>query len=500
MTSYNNQTSTALYEQYKSLMLQVADLRYAAAVLQWDEETYMPPKGAAIRGRQLATLSETAHSLFTDKKLYELLHALNERNDLSTDERINVQLSFEDVTRQQKLTPTFVRNMSEAVSQSFHQWVVAKQSNDFQSFAPYLNKVILLKQEEAAIRGHSGHPYNAMLDEYERGSTVAQLDKLFDALKPVLLSLIPAATTFTNVNTDFLNRHYDKDEQWEWGLFLLKELGFDFDAGRQDLSAHPFTTNFSAQDVRLTTCVDTHDFRNMTWSTIHELGHGLYEQGLPIEEYGLPAGEYCSLSIHESQSRLWENCVGRSWGFIQKYYPVLQQKFSNQLADIDAAHFFKAINKVQPSLIRTEADELTYHAHIIIRYTIEKELFEKTISTEDIPTRWNELYKHHLGIVVPDDSRGCLQDVHWSHGSFGYFPTYSTGSLYAAQFWDAYQQIHAMQGPLNYTQLLAWLRKQIHAHGRKYTSEDLCRRVTGHGLNTDFFINYIRQKYSTIRQ
>lgn len=500
MSNYNNQSSIALYEQYKDYMQQVADIRYAAAVLQWDEETYMPPKGAAIRGRQLATLSETAHKLFTDTKLYELLQVLIERNDLSIDQGINVQLSLEDVQRQQKLSPAFVRNMSEAVSQSFHQWVLAKQSNDFQLFAPYLNKVLTLKQEEASIRGYIGHPYNAMLDEYERGSTVAQIDKLFEGLKPVLSSLIPAATAFTNVNTDFLNRNFNKDEQWNWGMYLLKELGFDFDAGRQDISAHPFTTNFSAQDVRITTRVDTNDLKNMTWSTLHELGHGLYEQGLPIEEYGLPAGEYCSLSIHESQSRLWENCVGRSWAFIEKYYPILQQKFSTQLSDIDAQQFYKAINKVQPSFIRTEADELTYHSHIIIRYTIEKELFEKTITVADIPTRWNELYKQHLNLIVPDDRRGCLQDVHWSHGSFGYFPTYSTGSLFAAQFWKYYQQTLLSVDPTNYAHLLAWLRKEIHTHGRKFTSGNLCRMITGQGLQTEYFTSYIRQKYSTIRQ
>ncbi len=500
MNSFKSQTSIALYEQYKNYMQQVADIKYAAAVLQWDEETYMPQKGAAIRGRQLATLSETAHRMFTGKDLFELLQVLNERADLSIDQSINVQLSLEDVLRQQKLSPVFVRNMSEAVSQSFHQWVLAKQSNDFHSYAPYLNKVLTLKQEEADIRGFIGHPYNAMLDEYERGSTVAQLDKLFDDLKPLLLSLIPSATSFTNINTDFLNKEYDKEQQWEWGIFLLKELGFDFDAGRQDISAHPFTTNFSAQDVRITTRVDTNDLKNMTWSTLHELGHGLYEQGLPIEEYGLPAGEYCSLSIHESQSRLWENCVGRSWGFVQKYYPVLQQRFSNQLTDIDAEQFYKAINKVQPSLIRTEADELTYHAHIIIRYTIEKELFEKMITVSDIPTRWNELYKHHLDIIVPNDRQGCLQDVHWSHGSFGYFPTYSTGSLYAAQFWYFFQQSPASIKPTSYTHLLEWLREKIHAHGRKYTSENLCKMVTGQSLQTDFFISYIRQKYSKIRQ
>lgn len=498
--TYSAQATESLYEQYKTYMQQVADMRYAAAVLQWDEETYMPPKGAAMRARQLATLSETAHRMFTDNNFYHLLQVLNERTELSELQQTNVALSLEDVGRQQKLSASFVRKLSEAVSHSFHQWVHAKEQNDFTLFAPQLEKLVLLKKEEAQIRGYENHPYNAMLYEYEKGSTVTHLDQLFENLKSSLHTVMDAAVSFTNVDTSFLYQNYEKEAQWSWGMFLLKELGFDFDAGRQDISAHPFTTNFSAHDVRITTRIDPNDFNNMTWCTLHEMGHALYEQGLPVEEYGLPAGEYCSLSIHESQSRLWENCVGRSLAFTEKYYPFLQERFKAQLAGIDVLHFYKAINKVQPSLIRTEADELTYHFHIIIRYTIEKELFDNTITIKDIPARWNELYRQYLGITVPDDRRGCLQDVHWSHGSFGYFPTYSTGSMYAAQFWHSYQRSHDALVNTNYTELLQWLRKEIHRMGRTYTSEALCTRVTGCGLNTDFFINYIRHKYSTIRQ
>lgn len=498
--SYSSETTQALYEQYKNYMQQVADMRYAGAVLQWDEETYMPVKGAAIRARQLATLSETAHRMFTDKDFYHLLNALSERQDMTDLQRANATLSLEDAARQQKLSPSFVRKLSEAVSHSFHQWVHAKEKNDFTLFAPQLEKLVSLKKEEAEIRGYELHPYNAMLHEYEKGSTVQHLDELFGHLQISLHSLMEQAVSFTDADTSFLYKHYDKDVQWSWGLFLLNELGFDFEAGRQDISAHPFTTNFSAQDVRITTRIDTHDFNNMTWSTLHELGHALYEQGLPAEEYGLPAGEYCSLSIHESQSRLWENCAGRSLAFTEKYYPLLQERFGVQLGDIDALHFYKAINKVQPSLIRTEADELTYHFHIIIRYSIEKELFDNTIKVQDIPARWNELYRQYLGITVPDDRRGCLQDVHWSHGSFGYFPTYSTGSMYAAQFWNAYQQKNNDADHTNYAHLLQWLRTEIHSRGRRYTSEALCTKVTGSGLNTEYFIRYIRHKYSRIRQ
>ena len=283
---------------------------------------------------------------------------------------------------------------------------------------------------------------------------------------------------------------------------LIKQLGFDFDGGRQDIAEHPFTTNFSSQDVRLTTRIDENDFSNMTWSCIHECGHGLYEQGLPATGYGLPLGEYTSLSIHESQSRLWENNVGRSLDCWRYFFPKAQACFPQSLGDISLPDFYKGINKVQPSFIRTEADELTYHFHVQVRYELEKKLIEGSLQAKDIPAWWNEHYHQLLGVVVPDDRQGCLQDVHWSHGSFGYFPTYSLGSLYAAQFFAFAQKnipdltMHITNG--EYKPLLNWLRTCIHVHGRKFTSEELCNRITGEGLNIDFFMQYASNKYKEI--
>ncbi len=283
---------------------------------------------------------------------------------------------------------------------------------------------------------------------------------------------------------------------------MIKQLGFDFEAGRQDIAEHPFTTNFSSQDVRLTTRIDENDFSNMTWSCIHECGHGLYEQGLPVTFYGLPLGEYTSLSIHESQSRLWENNVGRSLNNWRYFYPVAQQYFPEQLNDVSLQQFYKGINKVQPSFIRTEADELTYHFHVLIRYELEKKLLEGTLQTKDIPAYWNEQYNKLLGVNVPEDRQGCLQDVHWSHGSFGYFPTYSLGSFYAAQFFAAAQKnipnltLSITNG--NYKPLLEWLRTSVHVHGRRFTSEELCERITGETLNIDYFMRYATDKYKDI--
>ncbi|MEJ7684685.1 MAG: carboxypeptidase M32 [Segetibacter sp.] len=276
-------------------------------------------------------------------------------------------------------------------------------------------------------------------------------------------------------------------------------MGFDLTAGRQDISEHPFTTNFSSHDVRITTRINENDFANMTWSTIHEVGHALYEQGLPAQEYGLPLGEYASLGIHESQSRLWENCVGRGNAFWQYYYPKLQQYFPQQFNNVSEKQFVNAINKVQPSLIRTEADELTYHFHVMVRYELEKHLIAGSLQVKDIPVYWNDQYKALLGIDVPDDKQGCLQDVHWSHGSFGYFATYSLGSFYAAQFWEQAQtNIPGLKNHIadegNTGLLLNWLRNNIHSHGRFYTSDELCLKVTGKKLDSTVFINYLTDK------
>lgn len=279
-------------------------------------------------------------------------------------------------------------------------------------------------------------------------------------------------------------------------------MGFDFEAGRQDYSEHPFTTSFAPTDVRITTRVDEGNFASMLWSCIHEGGHGLYEQGLPEDQYGLPLGAATSLGIHESQSRLWENNVGRSVGFWSFFYPRLQKRFPEPLRNVTAQDFINAANKVEPSLIRTEADEVTYHFHVLIRYEIEKELIAGQLSTSDLPARWNELYAYYLGVTPKDDKTGVLQDVHWSHGMFGYFPTYTLGSFYAAQFFQQVQQdIPDLDNKIaagDLSPLLEWLRSSVHQYGRQYNSEELCNRITGQGLDPRFFIAYAKQKYGQV--
>jgi carboxypeptidase Taq len=491
-----------LYAAYKTKMQKIADVKYATAVLQWDQETYLPPKGNDFRGRQLATLSEIAHEQFTTEAMGAMLHELNSKDDLSYSQKRNVQLSLEDYDRNKKLSSEFVRKMSETVTITYHAWVKARNDNSFAAFQQPLHTLIDLKKQEADMLGYQHHPYNALMNDYDKGLTVATVDAIFSDLKPQLLSLLESIKNKPQVDNSFLHQHFDKDAQWKFGMQILQQIGFDFEAGRQDISVHPFTTSFNNRDVRVTTRIDENDFGNMTWSCIHEGGHALYEQGLPAEEYGLPLSEYCSLSIHESQSRLWENCVGRGLPFWQHNFPLLKTFFEKQCSNLSVDTFYKGINKVETSLIRTEADELTYHFHIMIRYEIEKLLIEGTITSKDIPAYWNEHYQKYLGVTVPDDKRGCLQDIHWSHGSFGYFATYSLGSMYAAQLYAAIEKENASVNKEvadgNTTFILNWLRKNIHQYGRQYTSQELCNKITGEPLNTKYFMDYATKKFDGI--
>ena len=491
-----------LYEQYRSKMHRIADIRYANAVLQWDQETYLPPKGASFRGQQISTLSEIAHHFFSEESLGSLLQELSAKDGLTVEEQRNVALTLEDYTKNKKYTPAFVRALSEQTNKAFHSWIEARKKNDFAVFENDLEALVQLKRQEADILGYEGHPYNALLNEFEKGATVALLDKTFSELLPSLEALLLKIMARPQVDNSFLHQHFPKQQQWDWGMHLIRCLHFDFEAGRQDISEHPFSTSFNPFDVRITTRIDEADFGNMTWSCIHETGHALYEQGLPAYQYGLPLGEACSYSIHESQSRLWENNVGRSQAFWQYYYPELQNRFPDQFGAIDLERFYKGINKVQPSFIRTEADEITYHFHVYIRYELEKQLLQGSLHTHDIPAFWNEQYKKWMHIDVPDARKGCLQDVHWSHGSFGYFPTYSLGSLYAAQFYAAAEKQlgHLNEDAANghMAPLLQWLRTGIHEKGRMYTSEELCKKITGETLNVLYFGNYLWAKFSTI--
>ncbi len=494
--------SKELYENYREHMRRVADIKAALALMQWDQETYLPAKGTEFRAQQVATLSEMAHELATSDKLGSLLESLESADELNETERKNISLTREDFIKQKKYPPSFVRKMSETVSRSFNAWNQAKKENRFSLFEKELAELVGLKKEETELVGYKVHPYDALMDEFEKGCTVAFVDKLFGDMLPRLRSILEKIQQSNAPDDTFLFKSFDKKKQWDFGMQVIAELGFDFEAGRQDISSHPFSTSFNKFDVRITTRIDEHDFSSMLFSCIHETGHALYEQGLPESEYGLPSGEFASLGIHESQSRLWENHVGRSRSFWKFYFPKVLEKFPDEFKGISEEMFYRAINKVKPSLIRTESDELTYHFHVMIRYEIEKMLITGDLKTADIPAYWNELYRKWLGVNVPDNRQGCLQDVHWSHGSFGYFPTYSLGSFYAAQFfasaWKSDPQMYDNMENGSTTGLLAWLRQRIHGTGRIWNSEEICKMATGETLNVQYFLDYLLDKYGKI--
>jgi len=490
------------YLAFKAHMQKIADVAYSIALLSWDQETYMPEKGGSFRAQQIATLSGIHHKLFTDPILDDLLNQLANDKSLDVKQRKNVELTKETFDKQKKYSTEFVELMSKTVSECFQAWQTAKEKNDFSIYQAPLEKLVELKKQECELLGYKAHPYDAMLNEYERGATTAEIETLFVEVRKELVPFVKQIKSAKQVNDAFFFKNYDTDKQWDFGIELLKQMGYDFGAGRQDKSSHPFTISFNPLDVRVTTRVRENDVSEMIWSCIHEGGHGLYEQGLPADEYGLPLGEAISLGIHESQSRLWENNVGRSLGYWKNNMKRLKEIFPEQLKDVSAEDFYKAMNKVESSLIRTNSDELTYHFHIMIRFEIEKALFDGAIKVSDLPAYWNAKYKEYLDIDVPDNARGVLQDIHWSHGSFGYFPTYSIGSFYAAQFFaQAQKEIPGLSAQIesgDMKQLLAWLRKKVHVHGRLYSASELCEQICGEKLNFAHFMTYAKEKYKGI--
>ena len=500
--SSTQKSSKELYSEYQDILQKAADLQYASAVLGWDQEVYMPAKGFPYRGRQLATMAAMVHELVTSEQYCAALNELSGRDDLTDVEAQNVRLSMEDYEKNKKLSRAFVEELTQQTSASYNAWVRSRADNNYATYAPQLEKMIALKKQQADMYGYERHPYDALLDDYEKGATVAMIDPVFEDVRRQLSPLLKKILDAPQVDDRFLNRHYPRQAQWDFSIEVLKAMGYDFEAGRQDISEHPFTTSFAPTDVRVTTRVDENNFASLLWSSIHEGGHALYEQGLPESQYGMPLGAAVSLSVHESQSRLWENSVGRSLAFCQHFYPMLQKYFPETLKDVNAGQFYKGINKVEPSLIRTEADEITYHFHVMIRYEIEKALLTNELNIEDLPEAWNDMYRKYLGVTPPDDKTGVLQDVHWSHGSFGYFPTYSLGSFYAAQFFEQAQKdnpeiaIASQQG--QYSGLLKWLRTKVHQHGRRYRSEELCKNITGKGLDLTSFMKYATNKYAEV--
>lgn len=492
--------------ELRERLAEIHDLRSTQGMLSWDLETHMPPKGSKIRSLQLGTLAKLSHEAFTAPRIGALLKTLQEKNTfkkLSPIDQAIVREVGKDYERERKIPVSLVQEMTQTTAEAMNIWVEARQNKRFSQFAPILERIIQLNQQMAEAIGYQGSPYNALLDLYEPDLTTQQLDTLFPKLKQDLIPLVQAiAASKKRVETDFLHKTYNTDKQLDFSRKVLTDMGFDFEAGRLDLAPHPFSMGIGIEDVRLTTRVFKHDAFSALSSSMHEGGHGLYDQGLwlDLERTTLDSGT--SLGIHESQSRMWENLVGRSKSFWKHYFPHFKKTFPKALEGVTLDKFYKAINRVQPSPIRVEADEVTYNLHIILRYEIERDLIEGKLKVKDIPKVWNQKMTEYIGYTPKDDAEGCLQDVHWCHGSFGYFPTYTLGNLYSVQFFNrAKQQTPDLEGKISKGKLLPlknWLNQEIHRVGKLESAAEIVQRVTKEPLKADYFVAYLWAKYGEL--
>jgi carboxypeptidase Taq len=470
----------------------------ALGVLNWDQEVNLPKKAHQFRGEINALLSADLHRRFTSDEFVKLVKKLHEPasfNKLTEDEKIIVRETWRDVEKSLKIPTEMVEEMARLSTEAFAAWADAREKSDFKLYQPYLEKIVAMNQKQADLLGYKESPYDALLDDFEPGLTASTIESVFTPLAIELAQIVKLSKDKPSASLP--KAKYPIDIQVKMNYELAADLGYDLEAGRIDVSPHPFTTGFHPTDVRITTRYSEDDFYYAAGCTIHETGHALYEQGLPAKEFGTPLGEAVSLGIHESQSRMWENFVGRSPEFIH-YLNGLVQKYFPKNPKIEDIAIYKYLNRVKPSLIRVEADETTYNLHIVLRFEIEKGLIEGTIKVADLPEVWNAKMKQYLGVDVPDDAQGVLQDVHWSHGTIGYFPTYTLGNIYAAQLYNkAKSEIPSLEAGFSkgeFTPLLKWLRKNIHQEGSRYYPEDLIKKVTGEELNSKYLIDYLKAK------
>ena len=497
------------FEELKKIGRELTLLDNTAALLGWDQETLMPEKGVNDRADQVAMLEGIAHSKLIHSRVGELFDKLgvNESNPMGDEslpeiDRSFLRFFFRRYHRAVCLPPELVEEMARAASLGQAVWVQARKENDFPKFAPALERILSLTREAGKLINVGDHPYDSFIDEYEPGMRKAELDVIFSSLKEELKTLVRKIKDAGQVDIAFLKRDFPEDLQEKFGRYILGEMSFPLDRGRLDVSAHPFTTTLGSDDVRITTRFGEPNPFSSLFSIIHEAGHAFYELGFSDEIRGNLLGTGTSLGIHESQSRTWENIIGRSLPFWEKYYPEARKVFGNSLADVPLEAFYKGINAVQPSFIRVDADEVTYSLHVILRYELETALSEGSISVNDLPEAWNTAMEDLLGIRPDKDSNGVLQDVHWSFGLFGYFPTYALGNLYGAQFMDkTLQDIPDLfdrirDGKLDV--LLGWLRENIHSHGSSLTAGELCEKVTGKSLDSGFFTGYLNRKYGEV--
>ncbi len=493
-----------LYLELTRLLRETAVMSSCSNVLGWDEQTFMPEGGAQFRSEQLGLLAGMTHERATSSRVGELLAELEGSGDLGDpdgDRAVNVREARRSYNRSTKLPRRLVEELSRTTTLAQQAWVKAREDADFPVFLPWLEKMIGLKREEAQAIGYgAGVPYDALMDDYEPGMTTAEVARVFGPLRDELVKLVAAIHHSGKLpNTEILERHYPKTPQIVVAEAASKMIGFDFKRGRIDSSAHPFCSGFGPGDCRLTTRYHDHHFPSAFFGVLHESGHGIYDQGLPVDSFGLGIGQADSLGIHESQSRMWENFVGRSRPFWSYMYPTVKEAFPQALGSTGFDDFYFAINDVRPSFIRVEADEVTYNLHIMLRFEMEQLLISGDLKPADVPGMWNEKFMEYFGLAVPNDSKGCLQDIHWSAGLLGYFPTYALGNMYAAQFFEA---AHRDLGDLDtafaagqFRPLKEWLNEKIHQHGKRYPAKRLVEIVTGQSLSHVPLMNHLKRKF-----
>ncbi|MBE0690965.1 MAG: carboxypeptidase M32 [Anaerolineae bacterium] len=494
------------YEQLVAHLGEFEDLEHAGSILGWDQQVNMPPGGAHARARQLSTLARLSHEMFTDDKTARLLEDAEREIDgmpYDSDEASLIRVVKEDYAERTRLPSAHVAEFTRVTAEAHEVWVHARANNDFNHFRPTLERIVDLVIKTAEYLGYTDHPYDALINRYERGITTARVTEIFDGHKPRLISLISDVIDHADrVSDAVLHQDYDVDVQRAFGLDMVKRFGYDMSRGQQSVSVHPFCTTFSRNDVRITTRFDNNWLNPALFGMMHESGHAMYEQGVGAALEGTSLAGGTSLGVHESQSRMWENIVGRSRGFWTWAFPILKQYFPAQLEGMDVDAFYRAINKVERSFIRVEADEATYNLHIMVRFELETGVLGGKIKVADLAREWNGRFESYFGVEPPDDAHGILQDVHWSAGLMGYFPTYALGNLLSVQYYNRALKDHpsipdeVAQG--KFDTLLHWLNENIHQYGRKFTSDELTRRVTGESIQSDDYIAYLEHKFGDI--
>ena len=496
----------AKYEELKTRLHEINDISSAAGLLYWDQSTYMPPGGAAARGRQMATLSRLAHEKFVDPAVGQLLDDLvsyQESLDYDSDEASLLRVTRRDYERATKIPSEFMAEVTSHTSESYQVWTEARPANDFERVRPYLEKTLEYSKRAADFFPGYEHIADPFIESSDYGMKATEVSRVFAELREALVPIVSAITSQPLADDSCLHQHFPEEKQLEFGLKVAKQFGYDMNRGRQDKTHHPFMTKFSLGDVRITTRTKEDFLGDALFSTLHETGHALYEQGIRMDWEGTPLAGGTSSGVHESQSRLWENIVGRSRGFWKHFYPQLQSTFSNQLGSVSLDVFHRAINKVERSLIRTNADEVTYNLHVMLRFDFELALLEGKLEIRDLPNAWRERFEADIGIVPPDDKDGVLQDVHWYYGLIGgSFQGYTLGNILGAQFYTtalkAHPEIPDEIENGKFETLHTWLKENLYQYGSKYTAPEIIERATGSPLSIEPYMMYLRTKYGEL--